>query len=186
MRNSDCLNLENRIWQQAAAAGVLTGLAAGLIGTVFPQAVFYETARYYSGEIFPADGVQMMEWIKNIHYFEYFVQFLCIRILIPCLILTVGIFRKSSFFLWSCLVMELMAAAFWAVMVFGAGGMKGILFYLRLNELPESCNLLAVILAFYKKKRGIYLAKQYMLTIIETILLLCSGAAAEIWLFQWT
>lgn len=190
MQNNNRLILEKSIWQQTAAAGLIIGLIAGLAGVMFPQPVFYETARYYSGNVFPAvgmlfsgDSMRIMDYMKNMQYYEYFAYFLCMRLLIPLAIILAGILRKGSLLLRIYILLELMAYTVQAVLIFGAGGMESFLLMLKLHLLPQSCYLLSAILAFCEKKAGFCSIKQYILIMIKSTLTLCCGAVVEIYLF---
>lgn len=189
-QNNSRLTLEQRIWHQTAAFGLGIGLIAGLAGVMFPQPVFYETARYYSGDVIPDGGMlfsggiqQVMDCMKNMHYYEYFLCFLCMRILVPLAIILAGILKKGSLLLWMYVILTLLACAIQAVLIFGAGGMESLFLNLKLHLLPQSCYLLAAISAFCEKKTGFCSVKQYVLTIMKGTLTLCCGAVAEICLF---
>lgn len=174
------MELEKRLWQHTAVAVVITAVAAGAAGTGLPQWIFYEIVRFYDQDVRPDCGFQLRECFKNMHYFAYF---LCIRVLIPLLIIVTGLIKKGSFVLRFCVMAELLILAVQSVLFFGAKGMEGMFFNLKFSLLPETCYFLSVFLAFCKKKAGFCSIKQYIFTIICAALMLCCGAVIEICLF---
>lgn len=173
---------ENRVWGQMMATGILTGLTAGLFGSFLPKWVFFETSMFYADA---GCRNQSRDFVMNLYQSEYFVYYLCIRVLIPFAFLLAGILRRGLMLLRIQAMTELTALAFQAVLVFGAGGMEKLLMNLCLYLLPENCVLLTIILAFCEKKSGFTCVKQYILTGIRSALLLCCGAVMEIYLFQY-
>ncbi|MDD7389529.1 MAG: hypothetical protein PUG60_07720 [Lachnospiraceae bacterium] len=175
---------ENRVWCRLMIAGVLLGAAVGLAVSVFPDWVFYETALFYAENGCAVRGVNLLNVIMNRQCSGYFVSYLCIRVLIPFVLLLAGILSRGLVLLRIQTAAELLALAFQSALVFASGGMEQQLLNLSFCLLPESCILLAIIPAFCKKKSGFGSAKQYILTVIRGALLLCCGAVVEIYLFQ--
>lgn len=182
MQDYDRFREEQLLWRRMMAAGVFTGLAAGLAGSFLPEWVLYETSMYYGRG--GNQGVSLADFFTVGYPSRYFIIYLCIRVLIPFVFVLAGILSRGFAFLRIQAAVELMALAFQSVLVFGAGGMEKLLRNLCVCLIPEGCILLTIILALCKKKSGFTSAKQCILTGMRTALLLCCGAVAEIYLFR--
>lgn len=172
---------------------VTAGLSAGVMGVMFPQAVFYETARYYSGNgcrtesVKENTGLYKTEYLQNpdsAYFTEYFTYFLSVRVLVPFVLILAGILWKNISLLFFCVWAELASISFHAVLLFGAGGMDAVSGHLMYGFLPDICYVLSLVLAFCEKKSDIYSKNQYIITVIKSTLLLCCGALVEIYLFS--
>lgn len=182
MQDYDRFREEQRLWRRMMAAGVFTGLAAGLAGSFLPEWVLYESSMFYGGV--GNQGASSADFFTEGYPSRYFIIYLCIRILVPFVSVLAGILSRGFAFLRIQAAVELMALAFQSVLVFAAGGMEKLLQNLCVCLIPEGCILLTIILALCEKKTGFTSVKQCILTGIRSALLLCCGAVVEIYLFR--
>lgn len=162
----------NRFFIFAVAIGFLAGLAASLL----PQDFFYETGWYYSQNQYE-NGFLLKIMLKNMHDFAYFLS---IRLVLPSFLLIAGIVKKRTRLPQLCILLELAAVSFQAVLIFGATGMEGWFRYQLIALLPESLYLVAALHVYFFKKREVVTSSSAAICIAGMLLFFISGISLEI------
>ncbi|MDO5411344.1 MAG: hypothetical protein Q4F21_13010 [Lachnospiraceae bacterium] len=172
---------EKILWKRIFAAAILFALAAGLLGRLFPQSVFYETCRYYAENLYRENESEfsLIKILKNIHYYAYFLN---IRLLVPALafLFFMMISKRTSEWFFVFVFLKSAAVSVHAVLIFGALGMEGIFHYVIPGILSESMYLLAVVEVYFYLEKGMTTGKRGLLCcIVRSFVLLACGAALE-------
>lgn len=172
-------------WQMGLLVCIAIGGITGLIGSFFPESIFYETIRYYNvgSEAF------VRETSRNQLFFgENFlnlVPFWGIRVFIPGLLFLVGIFGNTRFFRLlfdGAVFLQLLGISMQSLLLFGAFGMSRWLVYQVAMLLPEGFYLLAIIegnqMRRQKQTRSLSVWRSWK-SITVLILLLTVGCCLE-------
>lgn len=134
-------------WKVELLVCIAIGGITGLIGSFFPESIFYETIRYYNvgREAFEASMNNRL-FLNEI--FLYQLPFWGMRVFISGLLFLVGIFGNARFFrlfFYSAVFFQLFGVSIQSLLLFGAFGMSQWLVYQGAMLLPEGFYLLAII-----------------------------------------